>query len=235
MGELRCCTVIFFILFCVISNNAKAKDTTRSVYIIGGTCGYNLSNMIAPSASRTVFYTNSFSPFRNPVIGLELKQPITEKKTFNASLLYSRTYMGYYYISPTDSVISISTPYGKGSEGVIKMNGLLLNTAIQYNVFKWLNVTVGFNHYINISDQFDTISTARYIGWQNDNGSSNIKQYTLAFNYGLALRLSKRWQVEINAMRGINNFIVLREKAYPNERYPMKLHYGSFTLGYKIW
>ncbi|MES2618365.1 MAG: hypothetical protein V4613_10825 [Bacteroidota bacterium] len=191
--------------------------------------------MISSSTSRTVFYTNTFAPFRNPVIGLGVKQPITEKKTLNVSLLYSHTTMGYYYIAPTDSVVSITTPYGKGSEGVIKMNGLLLNTALQYNIFKWLDVKVGLNHYFNFSNHFDTTETARYIGWQNDNGRSNIRQYNLAFNYGLAMRLSKRWVVEINAMRGINNFIVLKEKPYQDEQYPMKLHYGSLTIGYKIW
>lgn len=218
---------LVIILCCFLTTCLSARDSTRSLYLMLGSYNYGFNNE-AYSFTGSSFFYNTVSPLTNPSIGCKSNIYFSERKNIGFSLLYSYANIGYHY-----SYRQI--PYGRSEyDGNISMQCLILNSLLQYRVLKWMKVNYGLSQHFNFSSSFDNDQIAKDIGWNNANDKRRIKHYTAAFSYGLEFKLYKKLSLEINSMRGLNNFAVLSFKDDPKGINPLRLIYTGVTFNYKI-
>lgn len=204
------------------------NDSAKSIHFMAASYNFGFNKVVSSSVSKTAFFYNEVAPLRNPAIGINFQQRITANKNILIEALYSHAKIGYHYTPPNSNINDFSTT------GHIRMNGVIVNTLMQYKVFDWMKINYGIGHYFNATNKFDIDSIAEEIRWTT-NGISHMKSYTLALGFGVEFKLYKRLFLEINTMRGVTNFIILNLKSDPTYNFPMKMGFTGLSMNYRLW
>lgn len=228
MRMLKTFSIILMVLGSMNARVFASNDSTISVHLMFASYNFGFNKVVSSSLSKTAFFYNEVAPLQNLAIGANLHLPITKNKNILIEMLYAHTSIGYHYTAPNSNINDFSTT------GHIRLNGLILNTQMQYKVFDWMRINYGFGHYFNTMNKFDNDSIAEEIRWTT-NGTSHMKGYTLAIGFGVEFKVYKRLFLEVNTMRGITNFIILNLKSDPTYNFPMKMGFTGLSVNYKIW
>jgi len=202
-------------------------DSTKTVHLMLASYNFGFSKVVSSSISKTAFFYNEVAPLYNIAIGLNGHIPISPNKNILIEGLYSYARIGYHYTAPNSNTNNFKTT------GHIRLNGVIINTQLQYKVFDWMKINYGFGHYFNATNTFDVDSIAEEIRWTT-NGKSNMNTYSLALGFGVEFNLYKHLFLEVNSLRGITNFIVLNLKSDPRNDFPMKMGFTGLSLNYRL-
>ncbi len=219
------------IILCIAAFTLPAsnfKDSIFSTQLMVGSSTFGFNKIISSSKTNAAFFYNEVAPSRNPALGIKFNLAVTPKKNIALEILYSKASIGYHYSPPYSNNTKFNT------NGHIRMQGVEINTCIQYKVFDWLKVNYGLGHYFNIANTFDSAHVGEELGWTNKN-KSNMKTYALALGIGAEFKIYRRFYLQANTMRGLSNFIVLHLYSEPETNFPLKLGYTSLTLNYRIY
>lgn len=188
---------------------------------------YNFNNDVASLNNNVGGFRFYSTGYDNYCLGLKFQRKITTRKQLSIGILYSKSAIGYLRYT--------STSLNEGKELKLQLNGIVSNTLIQYQVFKWLKINYGFSHYFNLVNRLNNNDIAKEVSWYNENNKSRMKKYSIAQCAGVEFKLYKRLSLEINTMRGLNKLITLKLLTdYSNFEFPQKLRYTGVTLNYRF-
>lgn len=220
--------MLIILLIINLNLSAKYKDSSINLIAQSGSYYLNFNNHDFSYFNKNMGgFRYYFTDYDNYCLGLKFNVNITQRKQFSISTLYSKSSIGYLKYSGTNL-----------NEGIIfkqHLKGVIANTLIQYQTFKWLKINYGLSHYFNITNKFDNENIAKELSWYNEQGKNKMKIYSIALNAGIEFKLYKRLSIELNSMRGLNKLITLKIlNDLGNYEFPQKIIYTGFTLNYKL-
>jgi hypothetical protein len=221
--------VLYFL--CIV--NVYSKDSTRNLSIIvGSVFNIGMSDLIDDNNNVGVLFstgTGDNYKFRYSM-GIKYGSPITSRKILNIDLIYSNSYLSYFFQSR-----SITNQLLVEKKGFIDFNTISLNPTIDYNLYKFIHLNYGLGLTYIVKEKFDDEIVARRINWNNQNGESRVNnKLNLALNFGAGIKLSKSFQIDYSIFYGFTNFIgIYIDKTTP-AIVPQKLLGSNIQLSYKI-